>query len=373
MRQFQLAGTTICINEADMQEVIYVSVTFGVGFAPRWIHVNGDNVEIGSAAAKVFGNYIQTLLETTYHLHTQCTVTIRAMSFIWKTTQDDYVHDIQMLLDALYEDIDEHLFLEERTATIERYKQNYKDIEFRGWMKMLEFSHENKSFQLDQLSKDLLDVSVPNVMNLKKYLLAPENMYLFCHGKADEQELKKLVFPDVPTYQATYLFDLKENAFRQDQEFVKASKENFWCGCLRFERDPIVTDLSKEYVVMQFIGDMLFGDSFVTRVDALDVSIIYDQKTAHLKESFQELITKQNVLTSKKRIYHWLEKELSQAPEQWMEKVGRLYVSQVHFFECMSYLEKVDVQDIQLFLETRDYQLREGFVRYYKEGERYVT
>lgn len=374
MRQFQLEDLTICINEANLQDDIYTSVTIGVGFAPRWIRVNEDNLFIGSAAAKVLGNYIQTRVRNKYDIQLISTVSMRSTSFIWKTSKATYVKELQLIINELYcEQIDEQRLLSEKQATIERYKQNYKDLEFRGRMKMLEFSHQNKSFQLEQLSQDLLDMTSSTVQTMRKYLFVPNNTFIFCHGKADEKQLRQLTIPSVSEYPTTNLFDVKNYHFLQDQEYMKQSKGNYWCGSMKFERVPVLTDLAMEYVVLNLIGDLMLKDAYMIEVDPLDASIIYEKKGTHRKDSFRALISDENVRDSKKRIYQRLYKELNREPKQFMEKVGRLFVNQVHYFDCLSYLEQIDANDIHQFLKIRDYKIREGFVCFYKEDKDFVV
>ena len=374
MRQFRLKDTTICINEADLKNDIYMSVTIGAGFAPNLIRVDENNLSIGRAAAKVFGNYIQSKMEKKYGIQITCAVSMRATNFIWKTTTSEYIEELQWIVNELYvEEIDEQLLLSEKQATIERYKVNYKDLEFRGRMKMLEFSHQHKAFQLDELSQDLLDVTMETVQTMRGYMFVPNNTFIFCHGQADEKQLKRLTIPKVTKYETTYLFDVKNYHFLQDQEYMKQSKGDFWCGSMKFERSPILTDLAKEYVVLNIIADIMLKGAYLVEVDPIETSIIYNQKGPKQKDTFKQLITEEKVLEAKKRIYQKLDRELLSEPEQLLEKVGRLSANQIDFFTCLSHLEQLNANDILQFLEMRDYRIREGFVCYYKEDKDYVV
>ncbi len=362
-----------CINEVDLQDRLYVAVTIGTGFAPREVQVNEERLFIGSAGAKIFSNYMKCKMEEKYSIHMTATVSMKSTSFIWKTTTDRYVKELQLFMNELYEgEINEQQLLTVKQATIERYKKNYKDLEFRGRMKIQEFTHYNKSFVFDQLSQDLLDVNLSVVQTVRQNIFVPNQTIIFCHGKAKREEFKQLTIPNGSPSRVIYLFDAKSERFLQNQQFKQQSKGNFWCGSMKFERTPTLTDLAKEYVVLNLIGDIMNKGSYLVEVDPLDASIIYDQNRAHSKNDLRDIITDENVQIAKKRIYLRLDRELKGEPEQFMEKVGRLFVNQIDYFDCLSHLDDITANDIHDFFHRRDYKIREGSVMYYKEAKSYV-
>lgn len=371
MEQFQRNDVTFCLNEVEQQDAIYVSVTLGAGFSPKELQVDDEHIIIGSAAMKVFSNYVKQCMRERHDTQMNAIVSMGATSFIWKTTRENHVADIQHLFEELYgTDINEDELLREKQYTIEGYKKVYKDLAFRGQMKLQEFTHTNKSFQLDELSQDLRDVDSSTIQKMRKYLVLPSNTFVFCHGKADKNQLKQLMIPSVPTREVNYLYHVSNYHFLQNQEYAKQSKGNYWCGSTRFERNPVITDLEKEYVVLQLIGELSNRGPYRVEVDPFDASIVYERKGQKPIDLFTSFLTEERVQVAKKEIYQRISKELTQQPEQFTEKVGRLFVSHIHYFECISYLEEITAKDIQQFITMRDYRLREGFVRYYKEGNK---
>lgn len=374
MEQFQRKDVTFCLNEVDQQDTIHISVTLGAGFSPKELQVDDEHIMIGSAAMKVFSNYVKLRMRERYNTRVNAIVSMSATSFTWETTKENYVAEIQHLFKELYEkDINEDELLREKQHTIEGYKKVYKDLAFRGQMKLQEFTHTNKSFQLDELSQDLLDVTPSTIQKLRKYVILPSNTFVFCHGKADKNQLKQLIIPSIPTGEINYLYHVSNFHFLQNQEYVKQSKGNYWCGSTRFEREPNLTELAKEYVVLQLIGELSNRGPYRVEVDPFDASIVYERKGQKPIDSFTSLLTEERVQVAKKEIYQRLSKELTQQPELFIEKVGRLFVNHIHYFECIPYLEEVSAEDMQQFITMRDYRLREGFVRYYKEGNTNVS
>lgn len=371
MEQFQRNDVTFCLNEVEQQDTIYVSVTLGAGFSPKELQIDDDHIMIGSAAMKVFSNYVKQRMREKHNTEMSAIVSMSATSFTWETTKEKHVADIQHLLEELYEkNINEDALLREKQRTIDGYKKVYKDLAFRGQMKLQEFTHTNKSFQLDELSQDLLDVDASTIQKTREYLVLPSNTFVFCHGKADKSQLNQLIIPSVPTREINYLYHVSNYHFLQNQEYAKQSKGNYWCGSTRFERNPVLTDLEKEYVVLQLIGELSNRGPYRVEVDPFDASIVYERKGQKKIDSFTSLLTEERVQVAKKEIYQRLSKELTHEPEQFTEKVGRLFVNHIHYFECISYLEEVTAKDIHQFITMRDYRLREGFVRYYKEGNK---
>jgi len=367
LEQFQRHDVTFCLNEVDLGDELNVSVTLGAGFVPKELQVDETYVKIGSGAVKVFSNYIKHRMKERHRTPMDAIVSMSATSFIWKTTKEHYVTDIQHLFNELYEeDLHEDELFGVKQRTIENYKNVYKDLAFRGQMKLQEFTHTNKTFELEELSQGLLEVNMSTVQKVRDYLIRPSNTFVFCHGQADKNQLTQLIIPAVQSRKINDVFHVSNFHFLKDQEYVKQSKGNYWCGSIRFERNPVLTDLAKEYVVLHLIGELSNRGAYKVEVDPFDASISFERKGQKQKDAFMSVITEEQIQMAKMGIYQQLGKEFRNHPEQFMEHVGRLFINHIHYFECLSHLEELTAKDVLQFLHMRDYRLREGFVHYYK-------
>ncbi|MBO1915398.1 hypothetical protein J4G37_62535, partial [Microvirga sp. 3-52] len=93
-------------------------------------------------------------------------------------------------------------------------------------------------------------------------------------------------------------------------------------GSIKFDREPTLTDLAKEYVVLTIIGQILFRGAYLIEVDPLDASLVYKDKLAQYKHDVFTPITDKNVKKAIKDIYQSLYQELVLYPFQFIEKVG---------------------------------------------------
>ena len=126
--------------------------------------------------------------------------------------------------------------------------------------------------------------------------------------------------------------------------------------------------MAKEYIVLTLIGQILFRGAYLIEVDPLDASLFYTNRLAEYKHDLVKALTNNNVEAARKNIYQSLYQELVIYPFQLVEKVGSLHFNNINYFEAMSILETIDRDEIMTFLNERDYKIREGHLRYYKEA-----
>ena len=369
MHSFAINDVKVCLNPVDLKADLYVSISIGVGFTPRHISHNDETIFIGAASAKMFLNYVSEYLKVNYSMATSPIVSMTSSSILLKTTKTRYIQETQKVLDVLFTiKIDEVKWRIEKENTINRFKTNYKDLKFRARMRMLEFSHYNKSFQLGQLTEDILTVDIPTITTMRESLIYPENCFIFIHGKADVDSLKSLKIEKAAEKEVSRLYKPVDITQLKDEKFEIESKGNYTCGSIKFDRDPTLEDMAKEYVVLMLIGQILFKNACLVEVDPLDVSLFYNERFTNNKPDLVSELTEVKIGQARKNLYESLYSELVLHPVQFVEKVGRLHYDNINYFEAMSILENIDRDTILEFLEGRNYKIREGHLRYYKEG-----
>ena len=242
MHLFEINDVKVCLNPADLKDDIYVSLSIGIGFTPRRISHNHETVFIGSASAKMFFNYVSEYLKTNCSIETTPVVSMGSSSLLLKTTKTSFLQDVQTILDVLFTiEIDEERWLVEKENTLNRFKANYKDLEFRGRMKMLEFTHSNKSFQLGQLTQDLLDVDLQTITTMRESLVYPKNCFIFIHGNVDKEMVENLQVEKSGEKEIIKLYNSVDSNQLYDEKFELKSKGNYACGSLKFDRPPTLT------------------------------------------------------------------------------------------------------------------------------------
>lgn len=373
MQAFKVADSIVCINNTPLQGSVYVSLTFGIGFASRKIRVQEQEKFIGASTANVYFNYIKTLIKQKYHLEIGSSVSMNSSSLYWKSTEEDYVTEIQNVLDELFTDvIDETLFAQEKKNTIARFKNHYKNLEFRGRLKIMEFTHKNKDYSFEDLTQDLLNVTDNDVQTMRKYLLTPRNSFLFLHGPANKDAVRKITLPKIKSKQIQYLFGIEDYHFLQDEAFITKSKNDYQCGSIKFERGPTFEHISKEYAVLTLIGEMLFKGYYSIEVDHMDASIIYYEiPLRSYKHDVLNIIDRDNVDKAKIRFLKRFDQFIGQQPHAFVEMAGRLHFDKINIYEWYENIKELNAQEIQEFIQVRNYKIREGYIHYYKEENEY--
>lgn len=298
---------------------------------------------------------------------------MNASTLYWKSSEDRYAAEIQQVMNELFNDfIDKKIFAQEKKDTIDRFKSNYKDLEFRGRIKMMEFSHQNKNYSLEHLTQDLLNVTMDHVRKLRKHLLFPRNLFLFIHGLADKEILKQLKIPKMKQKQVQYLFAVDNFHFLQDEAFVKKSKDDYECGCLKFERGPTFDSISKEFAVLTLLGEILFKGYFSIEVDHMDASIMYfDTPLRKYKYDIFTSIDRDNVEKAKMRFLRRFDQFIGQQPFAFVEFAARLHFDKINIYEWYKNIKELTAAEIRNFIQERNYKIREGYVQFYKEESQY--
>lgn len=373
MKVFDAGGCLVCVNDSGIPDRVYISLTLGIGMAARWLTVNEKEVFIGSATAKVYFNYLKAALRKKYGVDPDVQVSMNAACLYWESRGENCPTEIQQVLQELFAPIDEELFFYEKARTAQRYERNYKNLEFRGRMKMMEFSNHNKDFQFNLLSVDLLETDLKHVQNMREYLFVPENMFLFIHGKVKADGLRDWRFPEKDGGDVRFHYSIDDYHFLQDEAFNKASKGDYQCGCIKFERSPVTTDLSMEHAVLSIIGEILFAGFHNVEVDPLDASITYfERPTKEYKYEAFTCLTEEHVEKARQAILQRFDVFVERSPKLFTEQVGRFYFDKIDIYVWLEKMKSMSLSDIHAFLDSRDYKAREGYVNFYKERALYA-
>ncbi|NMD71577.1 hypothetical protein HHO41_14840 [Bacillus sp. DNRA2] len=369
MKMFRTKGLLTQINNTHLDGRIFVSINIGVGFSSSWIYADDERKFLGSATSKLFSNYIKAVVKEKYSLDIHSIVSMNSTSFFWESSEDHYLQETENIINEMVNPvINESLFKLEKQETIERFKTNYKNLEFRGRMKMLEFSSKNRDYHFDQLAMDLQNVDLENVKLLQKNLLIPDNIFLFFHGNANKEDLKNLKLPTLTNKNVRFLFEIPNLADLQDESLVVNSKGNYQCGCIKFERLPQENNLTKEYTVLDIIAEIMFNGDYTLDVDLLDASITYYKHPLKTyKNEVLNCLTEEHVEIAKANLLKRLGKSLALYPNEFTETAGRLFFNKINIFEWKETILDIDYQSIKEFLDSRDYQIREGYLMYHKE------
>lgn len=374
MNVWKVDDLLIGYHQADLHGKVAISLNIGAGFALRRAEVDGEEILLGSAAAKVYFNYVKARMNELYDIPIASSTTMNSTNLYWESDPERYKEEIQQLLNELFLiPIDWERLMQEKKGTMDRYQANYKILEFRGRMKMLEFTDANKNFDSNQLSKDLMDLNKEQIELLRSHLCFADNMFLFVHGDGTVAELEELTVPTHKKKDVQGTFSLSNWQYEQDVTLKKASKGSYQCGAIKFERQPTNIDLSIEHAILSIIGEVLFHGRYEVHVDRVDASITYfETPLKEYKQDVYSRLTEENIEAGKSAVAEKLDKMLRTQPKQFVLMAGKMYFDRVDIHQWMAAIQKIQPEQIKDFILERDYKLREGYLNYYKEENRYV-
>lgn len=374
MNMLKVDDLSIGYHQADLNGKVAISLNIGAGFALRRAEVDGEEILLGSTAAKVYVNYVKARMNELYDIPVASSTTMNSMSLYWESDPEHYKKEIQQLLNELFLiPIDWERLMQEKKDTMERYQENYKNLEFRGRMKMLEFTNANKNFEMNQLSSDLMGLNKEQIELLRSHLCFADNMFLFVHGDGTAAELEQLTVPNHEKKDVQGIYSLSNWQYEQDVTLKKASKGSYQCGAIKFERHPTNIDLSIEHAVLSIIGEVLFNGRYEVHVDRVDAAITYfETSLKEYKQDAYACLTDESIDAGKFAIAEKINRMVSSQPKQFVLMAGKMYFDRVDIYQWMAAIQQMHPEQIKFFLQERDYKIREGYLNYYKGENRYV-
>ncbi|MEI3280233.1 MAG: hypothetical protein V8R46_05550 [Eubacterium ramulus] len=111
--------------------------------------------------------------------------TITHLTYISKqeTFEEDFLRFIRTIFAS---DKDAELFETSKKNTIEKFRKNYKNGEFRALYKAFEYSDANKGYKLYDLIEGLQKINYETFINENKLLIVPDNCCLYINGKLQD-------------------------------------------------------------------------------------------------------------------------------------------------------------------------------------------
>jgi len=374
MKTFRSNGLNVWLNDVELNDDVFISLSIGGGFGSEWMGCKEDIIKIGPASAKLYANYIKrTLKEIGLH-GLETNVSMHSTSLIWQTKDDTYLEDVQKVLNSIFLGLnDKSLFEDEKEQTIKRFKHCYKDLSFRGSMKMLEFAHQNTLYRFEHLIKGLQESTIEQMESFNKYVIHPENMFLYIHGTIDENSLQHLEVPEFHHNYAQQLFKAGRVHFSEDELYKVTSTKGSWhCGCIRFERHRPVQDLTAEHLILSLIGEILFQGKVIVKVDHGDASLTYfRQPLRTYKDEIMKLVTEQNFEKAREKLINNFDTQVRYRPLNFVEWVGQSYMQQIHVYKWVNLLKTITADEFSDWMIKSNYVIREGYLKYEKEGSVY--
>ena len=333
----QINGLKVEINQHRyLDNKLYVSIGFRAGFAYKE-YVSLDDptrrIEVNQASANVFMEYMRLTAMEQLGKTIRVNTTTNASVLTFLTTVSTFDRDIQQVMDLLYHiELDEEVFEAAKINCEMNFKQNYKDIAFRAYTKMIEFSDKRKDFHFHQLTRDIQTIDSADVKKFMELFVNFPNTVLLINGNADKvteaeffyqlKETKKTGEVIVPSPHVMEMLPI------EDQHLKAVDKKSYSVGAMHFDFDPQVVPVHDQFALLQLIGHSLFKGDFAVSIDNFDASIQYQE---HPLLEYKDQIALALTQGTVKEACLWIQEEveylLVEKPYQFNQLFLSLYVN----------------------------------------------
>lgn len=336
-------------------EAVYISLSFNVGVATRYFLLRGKEVFANNLAfANVFVNCVkQIAIDAPIDYNVDRTITTIHLKSSHSAMAQDLMWIAENVLNLATEP---EQFEKVKAMTVENFRQNYKNGQFRGWHKAYEVADLNKQYTLKQLIDDVQNINYEQFQETVKTLIVPSNCKIYVNGNlsdlTDEQlaRLEQLLQKKdpMPTLAGKYA----DPYMRQDCHLLELSREPYNIDILSFLFEKKVGMMDRT-IYMMIETDKLPTQDCTLHIDPFDTSVITNEKElAKRKLYFKRIATKEQFQKAREKALTVFKTLLEDSPQRFNEFVTNMTMNGVSPLECMSVLAELEYEKYAEIAQT---------------------
>lgn len=368
---------TIQLNQHIYKEdEIYLSVGIKFGFCINEILVMPQQEirKINQASGDVFVSYIEIIMKEKYGINIIGDVKTGVMYISMKTKKNTMDDDVRALLKVIYEDkINEEIFYRAKSAAKNAFSYNFRNVNFRAYYNMMEFSNINKSFTLGKFKKDFLDIDLEDFKEFIENIVLLQNTILLINGDLSEINKSKIFkfIESIKTKDNSVMLAAEEvnKYFQSDMHLVDFAEENVAIGGINFNFfNKEVTMLEKQ-LLLSVLSEIIFKDKGKLILDEFDNSLLYfNSKLDNYSVKLLDYINDEGSLEAKNRLLYKLSYMLNRKPYLFNKYCIDLYSKGIDFTEYYELLKKCDCKLLKDIYIRGNLKVTEGHLIYIKEA-----
>lgn len=341
---------------------VYITIGFLGGFTTKYFGIN-DEIYVGNYAfSQVLWNYWrQTFRRITLSLKVMPHYSL--ISYV--TKEKDCAEDFtDLILRLLNRDYDRDIFESAKQSAIEGYRKAYRDVEFRAVYKLYEFTEKNKTFDLEQLSRDLQTLSFEEFSEQAKKLLVPSNLAVYIDGvtdKVDETEIisinKKL--PDTETV-VGLAGKTTDPILEKDRHVIAPGRETIAYSALTFDfLNPPISELDRYVLLLFWLEKVRYdGKKAIARLDDADAALIFENEPLkNMKPMIREEITEAEFDEYRETILARYQTLFNDYPEHFGAEAVMMHFAHFEIHEFINVLATMTYENYIHLIREADYKL----------------
>ena len=349
----------IYMFDCDYSGKYHVVVSLNCGFCSRFFSFNNDEeiFEANQAFASILAQYIEDLYSRAYDKELQTDVSQNCTSFAIDADKDSIAGEIEDLYSILYNmPEDRDLFENSKRKAISKFKDKYKNINYRALCRLYEFAESGKEFSFKKFTRDIISIDAELFMLFMDLFVRPQNSILIIAGNSSEiSPFPELNLQHRETQAVIPLLSFKnksEPPKKEDHETVIEDLKNNKMGCLKLNFQNTKTSVTLRYFLTELIAQILFGFYYLVSVDSLDASIVYwNRELTELKYDYINLINAENIKVAQITLLNRMKRQIEQNPNSFFIKTGRQLLSGIGPNTFVEMLENTSEQTIKLWIK----------------------
>lgn len=358
------------------EDELYLTIGIKYGFSINQVLVLPQNEikKVNQACGDVFINYINIIMKEKYNINLKGNVKTGITYISMNTNKNRMDDDVKLLLKTLYEDeVNEEVFNRAKEIAMNNFSNNYKNVNFRAYYNMMEFSNINKGFNLRKLTEDFLEISVQAFKEFIENIVVVQNSILFVNG--DLSDLNKsiiLKFIESIKTKDFYVVPVAESVnkyLQSDVHLIDSARENAAIGGINFNFfNEDVTKIERQ-LLLSILSEIMFKNKGKLLLDELDSSLLYfNSKLQVYSTKLFEYFNEENVIKAKDRILYKLLYMLEKKPYLFNKYCIDLYSKGIDFEEYLEVLSKCDCELLKDIYIKGNLKITEGHLLYKKEA-----
>lgn len=357
------------------EDEIYLTIGIKFGFCINQILVLPQNEikKVNQASGDVLINYIDIIMKEKYKINIIGNVKTGIIYISMKTKKNRMDDDVRLLLKTLYEDeINEEVFNRAKEITKSNFSYNYKNVNFRAYYNMMEFSNINKSFSLRKLTKDFLDINVQAFKEFIENIVVVQNSILFINGDLSDLNKSK-IFKFIESIKTKNIFvmpavETVNKYLQSDVHLIDSVKESVSLGGINFNFFNEDITITEKQLLLSILNEIMFKDKGKLILDEFDNSLLYfNSKLDEYSTKIFKYLNEESVLKAKDRILYKLSYMLDRKPYLFNKYCIDLYSKGIDFDEYFEVLNKCDYSLLKDIYIKGNLKVTEGHLLYIKE------
>ena len=246
-------------------------------------------------------------------------------------------------------DKDAELFETSKKNTIEKFRKNYKNGEFRALYKAFEYSDANKGYKLYDLIEGLQKINYETFINENKLLIVPDNCCLYINGKLQDISCEAVeqintIFAE-NQHTATLGGTMSEQRLKDDAHLLEVARENVNVDILSLGFETNISVLDR-MIYLLFQSQKILAENKILHIDTFDSSIIMQtEEVIKMKMMLKNVLKEEAFEQTRKHVLGVINQWLEMDPMRFNMLAVELKIENVQIIDFLNIISTVEYDE----------------------------